>query len=125
MRRPPPRLALLLLASGSSAPTEWRIAVLPDGCPFAPTNFALAPSPPLDAAALKQGEALFALEYASVDAATRIWTDGGGSAQGWGFFSKLQKRPSEPRVALRLLEPRLVCHLVGGVAGGRLSLPPP
>ncbi|EOD32248.1 hypothetical protein EMIHUDRAFT_462772 [Emiliania huxleyi CCMP1516] len=95
MRRPPPRLALLLLASGSSATTEWRIAVLPDGRPFAPTDFALAPSPPLDAAALKQGEALFALEYASVDAATRIWTDGGGSAQGWGFFSKLQKRPGD------------------------------
>ena len=32
---------------------------------------------------------------------------------------------SEPRLALRLLEPRLVCRLVGGVAGGRLSLPPP
>ncbi|EOD06655.1 hypothetical protein EMIHUDRAFT_258821 [Emiliania huxleyi CCMP1516] len=27
--------------------------------------------------------------------------------------------------ALRLLEPRLVCRLVDGVAGGRLSLPPP
>ena len=87
-RPPPPRLRLL-------RDTEWRIAVLPDGCPFAPTNFALAPSPPLDAAALKQGEALFALEYASVDAATRIWTGGSGSAQGWGFFSKLQKRPGD------------------------------
>ena len=87
-RPPPPRLRLL-------RDTEWRIAVLPDGCPFAPTNFALAPSPPLDAAALKQGEALFALEYASVDAATRIWTGGSGSAQGLGFFSKLQKRPSD------------------------------
>ncbi|EOD12786.1 hypothetical protein EMIHUDRAFT_247242 [Emiliania huxleyi CCMP1516] len=32
---------------------------------------------------------------------------------------------SEPRLALRLLEPRLVCRLVGGVAGGRLSPPPP
>ncbi|EOD33886.1 hypothetical protein EMIHUDRAFT_253012 [Emiliania huxleyi CCMP1516] len=32
---------------------------------------------------------------------------------------------SEPRLALRLLERRLVCRLVGGVAGGRLSPPPP
>ena len=33
---------------------------------------------------------------------------------------------SEPRLALcRSYEPRLVCRLVGGVAGGRLSLPPP
>jgi len=32
---------------------------------------------------------------------------------------------SEPRLALRLLEPRLVCRLWGAWRGGRLSLPPP
>ena len=101
-RRPAParllrRLALVaLLPARSLGSTEWQIAVLPRERPFAPSDFALAPLAPVPTEqSLEPGEALFAMVYASVDAATRIWTDGGGAAQGWSFFAKLQKKPGD------------------------------
>lgn len=79
----------------SSGPktTEWRIGQLPVGRRLEASDFTQSLVPIDDK--LEEGEVLFDLEYASVDAATRLWVDGGGEAQGWGFFSKLQKKAGD------------------------------
>lgn len=78
------------------AATEWQVAVLPKDRALVQSDFALAPTTPEPSANdLKDGEALFAMVYSSVDAATRVWLDGGGDAQGWGFFGKFQKKPGD------------------------------